>query len=389
MGKATEFKVGQRVKCVDDVFSSRELTAGETYEVVGHNLGDLRLDGLKSSWRSSRFTAAPLFAVGDKVLATKDDCDITKGNTYIINEVDDEDDECPYCVTDDAGENWWLSAGTYVAVPTYSSCAAAEVDNLADEYGGAKLNIVAGRYYETLDGRKVGPMVGYGFDDRFCVEFGDGRFWMKDGTAHGDTNGADLIAEWQDAPVVAPVVASATTAKFKVGDRVKFRDDYGSSARGNEATVIKLNVWGKYGVQVDQGGKWGISTESASSLELLPPTTIADIVRKHSPAIVCRVDNGQPLQSTRPFVHHDSDAASDEAGRLAKANPGKEFAVYEYKRSAKVDRVYDHEWQRIAKDRTIAPWRVEKRAAEALSKQSGIPIFSAEKAVSDWLKRAA
>lgn len=67
-----------------------------------------------------------------------------------------------------------------------------------------------------------------------------------------------------------------------------------------------------------------------------------------NPAIVCRLDNGQPLPSTKPFVHANVDAASAEAARLAKKHPGKAFAVYEYKRTAKVEPVYDHEWQRLA-----------------------------------------
>lgn len=47
------------------------------------------------------------------------------------------------------------------------------------------------------------------------------------------------------------------------------------------------------------------------------------------PCIVSRVLDGQPRPSNIPFIHASADAALDEAERLAKNNPGQEFAVYQ------------------------------------------------------------
>lgn len=48
-----------------------------------------------------------------------------------------------------------------------------------------------------------------------------------------------------------------------------------------------------------------------------------------SSCIVALVKNGQPRPADRPYVHSDSAAALLEAERLAKNNPGQEFAVYQ------------------------------------------------------------
>lgn len=67
---------------------------------------------------------------------------------------------------------------------------------------------------------------------------------------------------------VAKATGTDAEPKFKVGDRVKFRDDYGSSARGTEATVVKVDSWG---IMVD--GVHGKSTEQLSSLRLVAEAT--------------------------------------------------------------------------------------------------------------------
>lgn len=50
---------------------------------------------------------------------------------------------------------------------------------------------------------------------------------------------------------------------------------------------------------------------------------------RQQPAIVARVLDGQPRPSNIPFVHASSADALTEAERLAKNNPGQEFAVYQ------------------------------------------------------------
>jgi hypothetical protein len=48
-----------------------------------------------------------------------------------------------------------------------------------------------------------------------------------------------------------------------------------------------------------------------------------------APCIVMRLENGQPRPSHWPHVHADAASATAEAERLARANPGQEFAVYQ------------------------------------------------------------
>ncbi|MER9697626.1 hypothetical protein [Mesorhizobium sp. M0146] len=389
---------------------------------------------------------------GDKVRALKSyPGQFTAGKEYTVKSVGTTSIAVE---RDDAGSrtNGW---GADNFEPAYTSCAAAEVDNLADEYGSPKagprepgyrftakdkpqpgdrvsigdngtftvkdvlangnirftdrprdltwllhsnasvsactlvqaantLRIEAGRYYKTLDGRKVGPMEATGTDvfiwhgvheDGGVPSYTSEGYWW-DGKSE-DTQ--DLVSEWSD-PVEQPVVAPATTAKFKVGDRVKFRDDYGSSARGKEATVIKVDEWG---VQVDRGGRnsWGVSTEQPSDLVLLPPATIADIVGKHS--IVCLIENGQPKPSTLPFVHADKDLAATEAARLAGKHPGQEFGVYELVTTRKEAKVYRFAWQ----NKAAQGEKID--AIRSLRTLSGVSLKQARDTVDGFLADAA
>lgn len=257
----------------------------------------------------------------------------------------------------------------------------------------APLTIQAGRYYKTRDGRKVGPMVdGGGFWRIDGPGNGSPGHYTSDGisafrgilTRDGDRKVHDLIAEWpatsantaaeEYGPVVAPVVAASNdnaVPKFKVGDRVKFRDDYGSSSRGKEATVIAMNVWGDDGVQVDQGGSGGISTESASDLRLVVPTPTA---------IVALIENGQPKPATHPHVHASEADASVEAQRLANLHKGQRFGVYVLSASTEVAAsIYEHEWQRLADNgQKIA-------AIKELRSLTGLNLAAAKTAVEKWL----
>lgn len=52
-------------------------------------------------------------------------------------------------------------------------------------------------------------------------------------------------------------------------------------------------------------------------------------IRDHQPCIVALTKNGQPLPATRPYIHASVASATTEAERLAKNNPGQEFAVYQ------------------------------------------------------------
>ncbi|MBZ9984971.1 hypothetical protein LB521_27945 [Mesorhizobium sp. BR-1-1-8] len=173
-----------------------------------------------------------------------------------------------------------------------------------------------------------------------------------------------------------------TESKFKVGDRVKFRDDYGSDSAGKEAVVIDVPP-SSWGIQVRQTDNGSVSTESTSSLVRSAPTTIADIVAKHSgKAIVCLIENGQPKPSSLPFVHSSAALAAAEANRLAGVHKGQEFGVYECVDVKKVERVYEHEWQRLA----AGGERVA--ACKALRSLAGVSLAAAVKAV-DAVRDAA
>ena len=80
------------------------------------------------------------------------------------------------------------------------------------------LQIEAGKYYRTLDGRKVGPMV-------FYHEVEDGFHWRPDDYCEWYSNTGvrqnpakpDLIAEWVDEPAQpAPLDIAALAAKHGI-----------------------------------------------------------------------------------------------------------------------------------------------------------------------------
>lgn len=223
----------------------------------------------------------------------------------------------------------------------------------------AALTIQAGRYYKTRDGRKVGPMVDdYSFD---CVAFieksGDGRGWSKFGVGLGLAVGDDLIAEWQE-PVsditaatvdaindeYGPVVLElpACKPKFKVGDRVVATRTYADITAGTEYEVVEVDEYDE-GMPVrvvdNVGDRYWLYDDA---FRIVAPATTA---------IVCKIDNGQPLPASRPAVHATVEAADAEAKRLANLHAGHEFGVYALTGAThKVARVYEHEWQRLAAD---------------------------------------
>lgn len=117
----------------------------------------------------------------------------------------------------------------------------------------------------------------------------------------------------------APATDSKPKPKFKAGDRVVYKDG------GGEAGIIKC-VKTEYG---SDGAPYSGSTayeyedggwDYESSLVLATP----------QPCIVARVNQfGTPMPSSSPHVHVNAEAATAEAERLARANPGQEFAVYQ------------------------------------------------------------
>lgn len=65
------------------------------------------------------------------------------------------------------------------------------------------MQVEAGKFYRTRDGRKVGPM----FEDKsfdrkaFVDQLGNGCGWAEDGKGLWMASGIDLVSEWSDGPV--------------------------------------------------------------------------------------------------------------------------------------------------------------------------------------------
>lgn len=179
---------------------------------------------------------------------------------------------------------------------------------------------------------------------------------MKDGygangSLHGATAGEVLTIEsveddddvyaggwflWHDE--IEPV--------FSPGDRVRVTACNGYFAAGDVGTVERH---GKHAVFVKLGDyqRSGLPIE-ADKLELLtdrePVETLTiklecdtsgftksldAALGASRPHIVALVKNGKPRPAAEPFVHNSLGGATTEAERLARINPGHEFAVYQ------------------------------------------------------------
>lgn len=108
--------------------------------------------------------------------------------------------------------------------------------------------------------------------------------------------------------------------KFKAGDRVVTSGADGEPGIG---VVLHANCDGTY--QVRFAAPYNECREAGEELSL-----IADEYVPPSPCIVALINkDGKPRPSQWPHVHPDSASATAEAERLARNNPGTEFAVYQ------------------------------------------------------------
>lgn len=83
----------------------------------------------------------------------------------------------------------------------------------------ATLQIEAGKYYRTRDGRKVGPMEKWDLGVWHVAEGSfSGGLWKSDGTAwyNGSSDSPDLIAEWVDEPITetTPIKSPSIVARI-------------------------------------------------------------------------------------------------------------------------------------------------------------------------------
>ena len=112
-------------------------------------------------------------------------------------------------------------------------------------------------------------------------------------------------------------------ARFKVGDRV----DVVANSGGRVSYIGKSGVITK---KHDTDAKaWRVAIDGDAMGGDYPfwEDEIAVVSFKSSPAIVCKIDNGQPLPATRPAVHTTVESADAEAKRLANLHTGQEFGV--------------------------------------------------------------
>lgn len=121
------------------------------------------------------------------------------------------------------------------------------------------------------------------------------------------------------------------------------------------------------------GGPGSIDNWRGYEFELVSPAPT-------NPAIVCLIENGQPKPSTYPHVHSDEGAASKEASRLASVHKGQKFGVYVLTQTVSEEKVYAHEWQRLAIKGDKIP------AIKALKAANDLTLKGAKDAVEHWLE---
>ncbi|MEB2845889.1 hypothetical protein [Endobacterium cereale] len=252
----------------------------------------------------------------------------------------------------------------------------------------AALTIEAGKFYNTRDGRKVGPVTHNGHGVFGAPGFGSNR-WYATGRSYSDakTLPTDLIAEWVDEPKagndnggVANLIGKSKTVqvtrpKFKVGDIVRRSNNY---SLGRQLRIKEVINDDNYTAVWTDGGPGSTHGWRAHEFELVTPTPTTN------PAIVCLIENGQPKPSTTPHIHADEAKAGKEAARLAGVYKGKEFGVFVLTSSTSQPApVYKHEWQRQA----AAGNKIG--AIKELREIASLDLLSAKKAVEVFIEKAA
>jgi hypothetical protein len=105
--------------------------------------------------------------------------------------------------------------------------------------------------------------------------------------------------------------------------------DIGEVERQSDSVVfVKHGSYQRVGLPIDVDSLELIAEPEAGNNEQLQPWLLGEW-EVQQPCIVARIYNGQPRPSNVPFVHPNSSSATTEAERLAKNNPGQEFAVYQ------------------------------------------------------------
>lgn len=377
-----KFKKGDWVRCVDDD-DTTAVVSGRAYRVTDCDGVYAGIEGCGGMYEHRFEPWAP--RVGERVR-------VVYGNGWDGEaEVYDVDNENAY-VTMTTGLHADDRGGfTFSEIePITDTLPVAEQPAVPDT---APLTIKAGHFYMTRDGRKVGPMAQWSIftEHQWEQEGGTAHFnsggdiWRSDGTsAYGIPDLVSECAPWTTTNTAAqvdtiadeygPAVKEVAEPKFRVGDRVRLvgKHPYILEKHETTGTIMRrprLHQSGEWDVSVDNYG--GDLSFFEAELSLLQP------------AIVCRIDNGQPMPANRPHVHTSAESADAEARRLAGVHKGQEFAVFTMGATHKVERVYDHEWQRLA----VGGEKIN--AIRELRAASGLGLATAKTAVEDWLSRNA
>lgn len=329
MGK---FNIGDRVRVVDAHGGGK---VGDIATVTNIQGEYHVLDGLSGGAQGlygHRLEAAPAWQpkVGDRVRCVKTyPGAFTSGKEYVVAYFDPTEPRLGVKSDDEGVPNGVSAEYFQPAAPVVAP---------------ATLTIEAGKFYKTRDGRKVGPMVDFGHKDgyRWCDADLIGDYYSAEGNPQCDGPAYDIIAEWVDEPAndngpLASLIGKTITVnvasakpKFKVGDRIKNPKSW-----SNFYPVSKVEggkVW------IDVSGI-GLSYYIAGVDWLIEPGPTA---------IVALIEDGGPKPSERPFVHETEAAAAKEAARLASKHKGQKFGVFVLTTTSLEEKIYAHEWQRLA-----------------------------------------
>jgi hypothetical protein len=183
--------------------------------------------------------------------------------------------------------------------------------------------------------------------DAVCVRMDDASLWGTVTAAlpasvldwerdEGEQHATSTRAPWQDDAADCAGRKEQPKPKFRAGDVVRYKGG-GGFTNGKTLRTIK----GPYCTTYPGGEAYAYTDggwDYASSLELVTAAPCPQ--DNEQPCIVARVETyplapwgskpiSQPRPSTYPHVHTSVAAATAEAERLARNNPGQEFAVYQ------------------------------------------------------------
>lgn len=175
-------------------------------------------------------------------------------------------------------------------------------------------------------------------------------------------DGGHYLVEWDSKYKRCTDPETSLQPAFRPGDRVKLNKHSGVRAYGERGTVSAV-IGDNVSVRMDDASAYGtvvaffhaddLDWERVEDCPVKPERkdeqgdvqtltirvdvdhasldkAIADIrAASNAPCIVALISNGKPRPSSYPHVHASVEGATKEAERLARNNPGQEFAVYQ------------------------------------------------------------